>query len=132
MKLTLGLAVLVSSCAHSAAPAGPAATPAAQPAAPAPITAAVARMETGSDLKVVVSFKNDGAAPCEVSSYALAWGSQPEAVRAPCAPGVTLSGNGTAEATCVIPGSSPMRDEGARREANMEVVDLVATCRPTP
>jgi hypothetical protein len=102
----------------------------------APATAALPRamqgqvvsMETGADLKVVVSFRNDGAAACRVTSYALAWGNRASAPRAKC-DGVALVPNAEAKTTCVIPDSSPMRDAAGGTEADLAVVDVESDCQ---
>jgi hypothetical protein len=121
MKRALGFTLLLASCSH----------PAVAPATPGPATpllGQVVSMETGPSLKVVVSFRNDGSAACQVTSYALAWGHAASAPRAKCGDAVAVAPHASAEATCMIPDSSPMRDAAGRTEAPLEILDVVSSC----
>lgn len=139
MRLPLGLLLLLASCTRAAAPSTPTTKPSdeaeAQPTAPPPIRGTATGIQTGvgdpdaPDLEVSVSFANDGDDTCEVTAYSLAWDRSAEAVRQTCSAGVTLGPSGTAEATCLVPFTSPMRNAQPDYADKVEVVDIVATCQ---
>jgi hypothetical protein len=125
MRLAFALLALLASCSHAdTTPTSSGATP--------PLPGQVVSMETGADLKVVVSFRNDSADACRVTGYALAWGHSAKAPRAKCGEAVVVGPHASAQGTCLVPESSPMRDAAGHTEAPLEVLDVVSACPAAP